>query len=224
MYDMPVYLMGPVRFERSLRKHMSDADTIEPELPGRGHIVGVAAENETLRRKGCKRQFDRLCTQCDLPARPRTLLSANDAPKEIPQLRLFHPAIGDARLCARQGKQLRLSSNEELQELPRPFRHHRPRCRHRRPECGNRLRSLSRWTAVLGEEAIKLFFQGECFMSLVEEKPLFRRNIVPCLQKPTELPPVEDPGVEDDAIEIYQPKPKIEDPRPHVPHITRGTG
>lgn len=224
MGDMPVYLMGPVRFERSLGKHMSDADTIEPELPGRGHIFGVAAENEALRRKGFERQSDRLCTQCDLPARPRAMLSANDAPKEIQQLRLLHPAIGDVGIRDGQGKQLRLSSNEELQELPRPFRHHRPRCRHRRSECGNRFRPLSWWTAVLSEETIELVFQGECFMSLVEEQSLFRRNIVPCLQKPTELPPVEDPGVEDGAIEIHQPKPKIEDPRPHAPHITRGPG
>ena len=115
-----------MRLQGVLWKQMSDTDTVEPDLPRRHDILRAAGENETLPGKGFKRQPDDVSTERDLPAPSRSVFGPYHMSKDIPQLRLLYLDIGDPGLCLGQGKQLCLSRNQDLQDLPGPFRNNRP--------------------------------------------------------------------------------------------------
>ncbi len=74
--------------------------------------------------------------------------------------------------------------------------------------------------AVLGEEARKLHLQGKKRMGLVKEEGFFCRDLISALQKPAELPSVQDTWIKDHAFEVDKSEPKVENPRPHAANVT----
>jgi len=221
---VPVDFLCPVRLQDLLGKAMGDADGVAAEFGGESDLLGVAQERDALARKGVKGEVNRRRAVRDLSAPSGRLIDPDDLPEETSEFRRHQALLGRGGFCLGQGEEDGLATRESLQEFARPFRNHRPTRGDRGAKRGGRRRPLLRRMAVLRKEARQLLLQGESLMRLVEAERLFRRNAIPPLEEPAELPPVQDAGVEDDPFEIDEAEPKIENPRPHAFHCIGRAG